>query len=169
MGSPHPPQMGTAWWPQSGHPTLELEPQISRQGREVAEKSGSLPGPWLCIDSSWEKHWFAACGPYPATRTGLDDPAVGSSWPLAHRSLREVGPRLGSSVNCGSPPPSLHLSPLPLPARLDLPFWVLILRWVLALAKAGACLPQAVLGNRMQAEVAPAGCSSPSHYMIHSG
>ncbi|KAF6271551.1 hypothetical protein mRhiFer1_009655 [Rhinolophus ferrumequinum] len=57
----------------------------------------------------------------------------------------------------------------PLPACLDLPFWVLILRWVLALTKAGACLPQAVLGNRMQTEVAPTGCSNPSHYMIHSG
>lgn len=121
MGSPHPPQMGTAWWPQSGHPTLELEPQISRQGREVAEKSGSLPGPWLCIDSSWEKHWFATYGPYPATRTGLDDPAIGSSWPLAHRSLREVGPRFGPSVNCGAPPPSLHLSPLPPPCLSGLP------------------------------------------------
>lgn len=106
--------MGTAWWPQSSYPTLELDPRIFRQGREVAETSGRLPGPWLCRGSAWEKHWFATYGPYSAARMGLDDPAIGSSWPQAHGSLREVGCRPGSSVNCGTLLSSLLLCPLPL-------------------------------------------------------
>lgn len=161
--------MDTARWLQSGHPTLELEPQIFRQGREVAAISQRLPGPWLCIGSSWEKHWFAAYGPYPAAKMGLDGPAVGSPGPRAHRSLREVGSRPCSSVNCVHP--HLHFSSAhcPFPACLDSSFRGPILRWVLALAKAGAHLPPAMLGDRMQMEVVLAGCSNPSHYMIHSG
>lgn len=129
MGRPQPPQMGTAWWPYSGNPHLELAPQTFRQGRRVAETSGMLPRPWLCT-GSWEKYWFATYGPYPAARMGLEGPAVNSSRPQG-----------GGLYLYFFSAYSL------LPACLDSPLGGPILGLTLAFTKAGAHLPQAMLGD----------------------
>lgn len=66
--------------------------------------------------------------------------------------------------------PHFHFSAhSPLFACMDLLFQGSILRWAVAVAKAGVHLPHAVLGDRVQTEASPASCSNPSHYMICSG
>lgn len=137
MGSPQPPQMGTARWPHSGHPYLELEPQTFRQGRgwlKHQEGSQGLSSALVLLGKTTGLPPVAHI-PLPewAWRTQLS----------AHVGLREVGCRPASSGSDGAP----HLYFSALSACLDPPLWGPVLRWTQAFTKVDAHLPQAVLGD----------------------